>query len=113
MLADACWNSATLSKVTVGSSEIPIAQLKQVGTDNGGNGTLNLSNLDVGPLSAILVGVLARRTQGMTTLNISNNNLRKEGTNFLCRELAHYEDLMALDIGNNDIFPSGVESIAR
>ena len=109
-LADACWNSATLSKVTVGSSEIPIDVLKQAQTSN--DGAANLSKLGVGPLSAILVGVLIRRTSGMKLLNLSDNNLRKEGTNFLCRELAHYEDLMSLDISHNEIFPSGVEAIA-
>ena len=48
----------------------------------------------------------------MTSLNISGNNLRKEGTNFLCKELAHYDGLMHLDIGSNEIFPTGVEAIA-
>jgi Leucine-rich repeat (LRR) protein len=108
-LADACWNSKTLSSVTIGSAEISIDLLKKIGETGG---IADMSNLGVGPLSAILVGVLIRRTSGMIQLNISNNNLRKEGTNFLCRELAHYEDLMVLNIGSNEIFPSGVEAIA-
>ena len=109
VLADCCCQSDTLSKVTTGSSEVPVGQLKNVVQTEG---HVKLANLSIGPLSAILVGVIVRRIEGMTSLNVSGNNLRKEGTNFLCRELAHYDGLLHLNIGSNDIFPSGVASIA-
>ena len=109
LLADCCCQSDTLSNVTVGSATIPVGHLKSI---KKANGEAKLANLGVGPLSAILVGAVVRRTEGMTSMDISGNNLRKEGTNFLCRELAHYEGLMHLNIGNNEIFPSGVSSIA-
>ena len=81
VLADTCCQSG-LSNVTVGSATIPVGLLKHVADDTNDNkernlesksklrkknaiqGHANLSNLGVGPLSAILVGVVLRRTPG-------------------------------------------------
>ena len=82
LLADCCCQSLTLKNVTIGSATIPVGLLKHVADDTNDNkernlesksklrkknaiqGHANLSNLGVGPLSAILVGVVMRRTPG-------------------------------------------------
>ena len=110
VLADCCCRAKSLRPLTLGSSKLPVRRIYEAGTRWGGD--VKLSNLGVGPLSAIIVGLIARRSGGVTSLDVSGNALRKEGTDFLCKEMAHETQFVRLDISRNEIFPSGASSVA-
>lgn len=110
VLADCCCKARALRTLTLGSSKLPVRKIYEAGEKWGG--AVNLSDLSVGPLSAIVVGLVARRSGAITSLDVSGNVLRKEGTDFLCKELAHEEQFVRLDISRNEIFPSGASSVA-
>ena len=110
VLADCCCKAQSLRTLTLGSSKLPVRKIYEAGEKWGG--AVKLSNLSVGPLSAIVVGLVARRSGAVTSLDVSGNVLRKEGTDFLCREMAHEDQFIRLDISKNEIFPSGASSVA-
>ena len=74
---------------------------------------LELSSSQLNKSDADLIGLcLGHQACTLTTLNISGNQLRKEGAKALAGELDHNSTLLALDLSNNKIGVSGTQAMA-
>jgi len=75
--------------------------------------TLNLSRHKLGPVSAIVIGELLKRSTTLRGCNLSYNALGELGGQHIAAALAQGAPLEELDLSNNGLGPVGGEAVAQ
>ena len=111
-LAEAAMGSESLMNFQVGAGTIRVQEVKGH-VKSKKSGVLNFRNQTVGPLSALVIARLLRMNKICTSIDLSHNSLRKEGTAALCDAMSAMTQLKEVNISSNEIFPDGGETMAR
>ena len=111
-LAQAAAGNDTLLELAVGAGKIRVQEVKGGVQSKRKPGHLNLKNQTLGPLSALVVAQLLKANKTATSIDLSHNSLRKEGTRALCEVMEGMFQLAEINISSNEIYPDGGESMA-